>query len=108
MNPAEHHCHAEDCAIAVPPRMFMHRAHWFMVPSHLRTALWKEYQPGQERRKNPTGAYCVAAERCICAVAVKEGRIDQAEADRRIAHWVERAAEIDEMFGHKSAAEEAD
>lgn len=28
----EHTCHADMCAAVVPPKMFMCRTHWYMVP----------------------------------------------------------------------------
>jgi hypothetical protein len=56
-----HTCHAMDCDVAVPPRMFMCRRHWYMLPKPMRDAIWAAYVPGQERRKDPTDAYLNAA-----------------------------------------------
>ena len=61
MTREEHLCHALNCAIPVPPRMFMCLKHWRMVPRDQQKAIWREYVPGQERRKDPTGAYLEAA-----------------------------------------------
>ena len=71
----EHLCHAEGCTTPVPPRMLMCRRHWRMVPRALQAAVWAEYVPGQERRKDPTESYLDAAHEAIRAVAAKEGRV---------------------------------
>lgn len=76
----EHLCHAEGCGTAVPPRMLMCRRHWRMVPRALQDAVWAEYVPGQERRKDPTESYLDAAHEAIRAVAAKEGRVLPDEA----------------------------
>lgn len=44
-----HLCHARQCEVQVPPRMFMCRHHWFMVPMDLRCRILAAYQPGQEK-----------------------------------------------------------
>jgi hypothetical protein len=61
-----------------------------MVPRSLQQALLAQYVPGQERRKDPTAAYLLAAERCITAVAVKEGLIGTGEAADRVRAMSER------------------
>ena len=75
----EHTCHAMHCDTPVPPRRLMCRKHWYMVPKPLRDAVWAEYTPGQERRKDPTREYLTVARRAINAVAVKEGHIKVGE-----------------------------
>jgi hypothetical protein len=52
-----HLCHAIGCGTAVPPRMFMCARHWRTLPKEHKDAIWREYVPGQERRKDPTDAY---------------------------------------------------
>ena len=52
-----HTCHAYDCGQGVPPKMFMCRKHWFMVPPRLRARIWATYRPGQEVDKNPSLEY---------------------------------------------------
>lgn len=69
-----HTCHAEGCDKAVPPRLLMCRPHWQMVPYGLQLDVWANYEPGQERRKDPTDDYLDAAQAAIDAVAMKEGR----------------------------------
>lgn len=72
-----HTCHAEDCTEHVPPRMFMCRRHWRMVPYGLRVAVWANYEPGQERLDGtafPSDEYLEVTREAIDAVAVKEGR----------------------------------
>ena len=67
-----HHCHAENCTTPVPPKMFMCRLHWFMVPKDLRAQVWFAYVPGQEIRKDPTREYLEITRAAIEAVAAKE------------------------------------
>lgn len=67
-----HLCHATACKAAVPPKMFMCRKHWFMVPSDLRDAIWATYRPGQETTKDPSPEYIETAREAIAAVARKE------------------------------------
>lgn len=69
-----HTCHAVGCDVRVPPKMFMCKRHWFMVPKPLRDAIWATYRSGQERDKRPSDAYLKNANEAIRAVAVKEGR----------------------------------
>lgn len=68
-----HRCHALGCERKVPPSLFMCKSHWALVPQHLKNAIWRFYRPGQERDKNPSEAYCVAAREAIEAVANREG-----------------------------------
>lgn len=65
----EHLCHASECKTAVPPRMFMCRRHWRMVPKVIQDRIWAEYVPGQERRKDPTEAYIEVALAAVDYVA---------------------------------------
>jgi hypothetical protein len=70
----EHHlCHAWGCQVAVPPKMFMCRRHWFALPKRMRDAIWAEYRLGQEIRKDPTAAYLAVTDECIRWLAEKEG-----------------------------------
>ena len=70
----KHTCHAERCQVNVPEKMFMCRRHWYMVPRLLRAAIWANYVPGQEIRKDPTREYLEVAQEAIAAVAEKERR----------------------------------
>lgn len=69
----KHVCHATGCEVEVPPRIFMCRRHWYLVPKPMRDAIWNSYVPGQEVKKNPTRAYLDAASAAIRAVEKKEG-----------------------------------
>lgn len=69
-----HVCHAAGCKVPVPPRMFMCKRHWYMVPLPLRNEVWKHYRPGQEQDKQPSAAYLEVAHRAIAAVQAKEAR----------------------------------
>ena len=67
-----HHCHAAGCRREVPPRLFMCRPHWYMVPKDLRDEIWRHHRPGQETDKQPSAEYLATARRAIAAVAAKE------------------------------------
>ena len=66
---AAHHCHADGCDVAVPPKLLMCGRHWRLVPARLKARVWATYVPGQERRKDPTAEYLEAARAAIAAVA---------------------------------------
>jgi hypothetical protein len=52
--------------------MLMCARHWRMVPKALQNAVWSTYRPGQERTKDPSPEYLVAARSAIDAVAERE------------------------------------
>lgn len=52
-----HHCHFDPCNEGTSPKMFMCKTHWYEVPKSLRNLVWEYYQPGQEKRKDPTPEY---------------------------------------------------
>jgi len=56
-----HVCHWPGCGKPVPPRMWGCGPHWFRLPKHLRSLIWKTYAPGQEITKKPSRAYLEAA-----------------------------------------------
>jgi len=62
---SEHTCHATGCKRPVPPRMFMCRRHWFMLPKGHRDAIWAAYRPGQEIDKRPSREYLHVARAAI-------------------------------------------
>lgn len=95
---SEHLCHAIECKTPVDPGKHMCYPHWRRVPKDLQRALWAAYVPGQEDRKDPSAKYLVAAERCICAVAVKDARLTQLEADTRVIEMQRSAGLISEIF----------
>jgi hypothetical protein len=68
-----HECHAAGCSVAVPPKMFMCRKHWYMLTKELRDSVWATYRPGQEVDKKPSITYLLTTAWCICFVADKEG-----------------------------------
>jgi hypothetical protein len=67
-----HQCHARNCDTAVPPRMFMCRRHWYMLPKAKRDAVWATYRPGQEIDKCPSDIYMAVTRECIEYVAQRE------------------------------------
>jgi hypothetical protein len=56
-----HVCHWPGCDRAVPPAMWGCKTHWYMLPKHLRDAIWASFVPGQEASKTPSPAYVEAA-----------------------------------------------
>jgi hypothetical protein len=57
-----HTCHWPGCAHQVPPSMWGCKGHWFTPPADIRAAIWRAYQPGQEKTMRPSGAYVSAAQ----------------------------------------------
>jgi hypothetical protein len=55
-----HTCHWPNCGMHVPPKMFMCRRHWLILPADLRQRIWTNYQPGQEVTKRPSAEYIEA------------------------------------------------
>lgn len=68
-----HECHAEGCGQPVPPRMFMCKPHWGMVPKAAQRLIWGHYEQGQERRKDPTWDYLYISQRVVEWLAEQEG-----------------------------------
>lgn len=57
-----HHCHAPGCHLPTAPKLFMCKAHWYMLPKAMRDAIWSAYQKGQEQKRvRPTPEYFEAA-----------------------------------------------
>jgi DNA adenine methylase len=79
-----HTCHAIGCPVPVDPTFLMCRPHWRMVPMPLQRDVWKNYRDGQCEDKQPSGAWMIAAERAIVAVAVREKKLTPAEAQARV------------------------
>lgn len=67
-----HHCHAKNCVTNVPPKMFMCKTHWYMLPKRMRDQVWALYVPGQEITKTPTPEYLAFTRECIEYVFGKE------------------------------------
>ena len=57
----QHTCHWITCNVAVPPKMWGCKKHWFKLPLALRREVWRNYRPGQEIDKNPSRAYIETA-----------------------------------------------
>lgn len=74
-----HHCHAIGCNVPVEPWRLMCLPHWRMVPPALRADVWHFYRRGQERDKNPSPEWLLAARAAIDAVAEKEARAKEAQ-----------------------------
>jgi hypothetical protein len=60
-----HTCHATGCRVAVLPKMFLCRRHWFSLPKPMRDAVWAVYVLGQEIRKDPTPEYLAVTQAAI-------------------------------------------
>lgn len=93
-----HPCHADNCDVEIDPSRLACLKHWRMVPRALQKELWAEYVPGQEDRKDPTPEYLVVQERCVVAIAVKEGHLTPEEADDRIQRRMEDAGLMAEIL----------
>lgn len=65
-----HHCHAVCCSRRVDPKLFVCGRHWRKLHPLLRHAIWQEYEPGQEQRKDPTPDY-MAVQQCAVAYLAK-------------------------------------
>lgn len=76
-----HTCHAKGCDKEVPPKMFMCKRHWYMLPKDKQRAIWREYQEGQEVRKDPTERYLEVARDAIDWLYAKEQELAQKKAD---------------------------
>lgn len=88
--PIHHTCHAVGCERRVPPRMFMCRPHWSRLPQENRKAIWATYNRGQERRKDPSLAYRIAAENARLALAILDKRSpDELDRVRKNLEWLE-------------------
>lgn len=74
---SNHKCHAYACNSNVPPRMLMCAKHWRIVPKATQNRVWATYQPGQERRMDPSHAYLNAAAEAVRLVAAWEGHDDE-------------------------------
>jgi hypothetical protein len=69
-----HICHATNCTVRVPRKMFMCKPHWFMLPKSMRDEVWWEYALGQENDWSlVTPEYLETTQRCIDFVAEREG-----------------------------------
>lgn len=67
-----HTCHAQSCPVEVPPKMFMCKRHWYMLPKAYRDAVWAAYRPGQEDTKNPSVSYLEVTKIAIEYISNKE------------------------------------
>lgn len=69
----EHRCHAHNCDVEVPPRMFMCKRHWVMLPRPTRHAIWLHYNQGQEKGDaEVTEEYLRVTRNAIQYIAKKE------------------------------------
>jgi hypothetical protein len=58
----DHTCHWPGCTEQVPPAKWGCAAHWFRLPKHLRSKLWRAYRPGQEITLTPSAEYIEVAQ----------------------------------------------
>lgn len=70
-----HHCHANGCEVATPPRLFMCAKHWKMVPLSMQAAVWKAYRNAPTRAARlQSYEYMTACADAVEHVAKKEGK----------------------------------
>lgn len=84
-------CRAIGCCAAAKVDMLMCTEHWSMVPATLKVAVYTAKARSNFGEVQVSRAWVVVAERAICWVAVREGRIPVVESERRIA----KAGEFD-------------
>jgi hypothetical protein len=70
-----HTCHRTGCMVKVPPHMFMCKADWRRLPKRMRDAIWDNYIPGQEIRKDPSPEYMRVAQEAIRYLEDKDKEI---------------------------------
>lgn len=68
-----HTCHAIGCDVAVPPKIFMCKPHWFKLPKPIRDGIWSAFKPGQERTKTPSNTYLINSYSACIWLAEQEG-----------------------------------
>lgn len=67
-----HRCHAHGCTREVPPRFLFCAPHWHATRKTLQNAIWNEYRPGQEERKDPTSRYQAIQRLCVSELAYRK------------------------------------
>lgn len=68
-----HRCHAHGCDRRVPPRLFVCASHWRALPEPFKAAIWREYRPGQEVRKDPSPRYLAVQRAAVGRLAFRPG-----------------------------------
>jgi hypothetical protein len=53
--------------------MFSCLPHWRALPPIVQRAVWREYQPGQERTKTASAAYLSVQQYAVAVLAEKDG-----------------------------------
>lgn len=92
-----HHCHANGCTRQVPPALFMCAKHWRLVPPELQRAIWRLYNPGQEKGSaDVSREYVDVAKAAIAAVAAAEGKA----AERAIEPEPARQLTLEDLAPH--------
>lgn len=77
-----HTCHAKGCTANCKPEYLMCWNHWRRVPRRVQAAVYRYYQEGQcDLQPSPSREWHIAADAAIAAVALKEDRITQEQAD---------------------------
>jgi len=79
-----HTCHALGCTRHCRPEHLMCARHWRMVPLAEAAQVYWHYRPGQCDDMRFSREWHLAATEAINAVALKEGRLTQEEAEQRL------------------------
>jgi hypothetical protein len=69
-----HHCHANDCPMPTPPRLFMCGRHWAMVPRPMQDAVWAAYRAAPKGGRARDARYLTACANAVEHVARAEGK----------------------------------
>lgn len=85
-----HTCHARQCDIPVPAKMFVCKRHWNMLSKELQKKIWSVYVEGQEKRKDPTEEYIVVQKECVEYIASIEFKDERTEMTVEIKEYLEK------------------
>lgn len=69
---SKHTCHAIGCGKECASKLLMCAKHWGLVPQHLQQRVYDTYRVRQEKDKNPSKEWFLAARAAIHEVQVIE------------------------------------
>jgi len=67
--PGFHKCPVPTCNKQVQHTHLMCSSHWFKVPKHIQTAIYREYYAGLRRNDHPTLQYTFEVEAALAHIA---------------------------------------
>jgi hypothetical protein len=69
MKPGFHKCPVPTCAKQVQDVHLMCSQHWFKIPGHLQTSIYREYYAGLRRQSHPTALYTDYVQQALAHIA---------------------------------------